>query len=512
MTSANSTLRALFVYSLIIPLALVVGYLLATPTDFFSWAPIIFVLGFLALPLLLKWHRSLVFLTWSMTAVVFFLPGRPQVWIPIAFLSLIIAVVQRALVRDLKFIHAPSVIAPLICLAIVIYITGRFTGGFGLQSFGSSTIGGRRYFTMFAGMAGFLAMLAQPIPPAKARLYLGLFFLGALVDAIGNTITFVDPSFWYIYLFFPVDVLPTQADSAILRFTGGCLALMGLYWYLLARFGIREIMSGRQVLRGLGLFAVVVLTMLGGYRSYFILMALTFLLLFYFEGLVRTKYTAILVFSLILMSALIVPLADKLPLSVQRSLSVLPLDVNPAARMEAENSNEWRLQMWRVLWREDVPIYLWFGKGLAVNEQETTLAAMAPRSGTDLNYAAAMALGDYHSGPLTTIIPFGIWGMLAWLWFLAASIRALYYNHRYGEDYLKKINTFLLAYFTARTVYFFTVFGNLHSDLPVFMGIIGLGLALNGGIRKPVRVPNASRSAPNPLPARLRSVPEFARP
>jgi hypothetical protein len=197
---------------------------------------------------------------------------------------------------------------------------------------------------------------------------------------------------------------------------------------------------------------------------------------------------------------------------VQRTLSVLPLDVNPTARMEAENSNEWRLQMWKALLPE-IPQYLWFGKGLAVNEQESTLAGMAARGGIDLNYSAAMAIGDYHSGPLTTIIPFGIWGMLALIWFLAASIRALYYNHRYGEDYLKKINTFLLAYFTARTIYFFTVFGSLYSDLPTFMGVIGLGLALNGGIRKPVRVRYAAKPLANPLPSsRLRPVPEFARP
>ena len=38
---------------------------------------------------------------------------------------------------------------------------------------------------------------------------------------------------------------------------------------------------------------------------------------------------------------------------------------------------------------------------------------------------AAMA-GDYHNGPLSVLIPFGIWGLAAFVWLLVAGARFLY--------------------------------------------------------------------------------------
>jgi len=101
---------------------------------------------------------------------------------------------------------------------------------------------------------------------------------------------------------------------------------------------------------------------------------------------------------------------------------------------------------------------------------------------------SSIVAGNYHNGPLTVLIPFGIWGALGWLCLLAASLRALYYNYLYGDEVLRKTNTLLLAVFAAKTIIFFVVFGDFRVEMPLFLGIIGFSLALNGGIRKPVRV------------------------
>jgi len=87
---------------------------------------------------------------------------------------------------------------------------------------------------------------------------------------------------------------------------------------------------------------------------------------------------------------------------------------------------------------------------------------------------------------------------LGWLWFLAAGFRALYLNYRYGEESLKKINTFLLAYFLARVIHYMLIFGNFYSDIAIFAGIVGLGVSLNGGICRPVHVAVQARQ-----PARM---------
>src|SRR5207253_1637746 len=158
---------------------------------------------------------------------------------------------------------------------------------------------------------------------------------------------------------------------------------------------------------------------------YIVMISLILILVFVLEGLLRTKYTAILLLGLILTAALVVPFARYLPLSLQRSLSPLPLDIDPVARYDAEFSSEWRLKMWSAILPE-IPRYLWLGKGLSMDAQELELTAELQRRYLMSSQDAAILAGDYHSGPLTVLIPFGVWGAIGWLWFLAAAIRALY--------------------------------------------------------------------------------------
>ncbi|HEV2209366.1 MAG TPA: hypothetical protein VG167_11360 [Verrucomicrobiae bacterium] len=499
MTTDGTKLRALVVYAAVVPVALLLGVLLASPAEFTHWAPITLFLLLLLFPLIMKWHRPLLFASWNMTAVVFFLPGHPRLWLVMAFITLTTALVQRALLRDMRFIYAPTILLPLLYLAFIVYLTAKLTGGFGMAIFGSESIGGHRYIEMFGGIIGCMAMLTARIPPQKAMLYVGLFFLGSLTDIIGNTINFVTPSFYYLFLIFPVDVVSGDSSSGMIRFYGTSVALMGVFWYMLARFGIRETLGGRNLKRLALLVAVAVLTSFGGYRSFFILMALTFVLVFYFEGLFRSRFALPAVGLCVAAAVIVIPLADKLPMSMQRTLSFLPLKISPVARLDADASTEWRIQMWnRVL--PDVPRYLWLGKGLLMDSQELDMANMEQSSGRSESSAGARTASDYHNGPLTTIIPFGIWGALGWIWFLAAALRASYLNYMYGEEQLKKINTLLLAYLLARTILFFFVFGNFYSDLGIFTGIVGLNLALNGGIRKPVRVHTVVRPVTLSIP------------
>jgi hypothetical protein len=111
--------------------------------------------------------------------------------------------------------------------------------------------------------------------------------------------------------------------------------------------------------------------------------------------------------------------------------------------------------------------------------------------------------GDYHNGPLSLIIPFGIWGVITFLWFLAASIKVLWANYKYGAPELHKTNTFLLSYFIAKSIFFLFVFGGFYGDLGAFVGLVGFAISLNGGVAKPVLVEERPRVVFNrfrPLP------------
>jgi hypothetical protein len=108
-------------------------------------------------------------------------------------------------------------------------------------------------------------------------------------------------------------------------------------------------------------------------------------------------------------------------------------------------------------------------------------------------------VGDFHNGPLSVLVPFGLWGAIAWLWFLAAALRVLYFNYKYGDPALRHLNTFFFAVFLMRTLFFFVVFGGIESDMLIFAGLLGLSVSLNGGVARP-------QPAEAPSPEKLRAM------
>src|SRR5260370_21203947 len=118
MSNAFSLFRSLIIYAVCLPLAIFLGYLLATPDDFVSFALVTLVLVSLALPLFLRWHHPLLLLTWNMAAAAFFLPGSPSVWLLVCGLSLTISVLQHSLNKNQIFLHVPSLALRLLSLAL----------------------------------------------------------------------------------------------------------------------------------------------------------------------------------------------------------------------------------------------------------------------------------------------------------------------------------------------------------------------------------------------------------
>jgi hypothetical protein len=515
MTSSANSVRALLVYALILPLALILGYLLASPTDFGTWATLLMVLTVICAPLILAYHHPLLFLSWNMTAAVFFLPGRPQLWLVLGALSLFVSILQRALSKEGRFLSVPSIVMPLLLLGAVVLITGHLTGGFGLRILGSENVGGKRYVFVTTAIIGFLAMIARPVPLDKAQRYAGMFFLGAVTDAFASALPFLGPQFYFLFLIFPFENAGSiQGDfgTHINRLWGLTMGCLGVFLYVLAKHGVVGTLNLRKPIRLLAFLASVVLAALGGFRSVYVIMSITFLILFYLEGLMRSKYVVSLVLTAITALALVFPFANKLPLAMQRTLSFLPIRIDPIAQYDAESSTQWRLEIWQQV-LPDIPKYFWLGKGLGISGSDLELAMELQRRGSLSSQEVMILAGDYHSGPLSLIIPLGIWGALAFIWFLAAAIRALYLNYRYGDENLKGVNALLLAYFLARTIFYFFIFGGFYGDLAVFCGIIGLNLSLNGGIRRPVRITKVVRDGEptKELEPPLVSVPVFGR-
>ena len=512
-TAAFPLLRSLIIYAICVPLALILGYLISTPYDFTSFTVVGLVLFFLVVPLLLRWHHAWLIVSWNMSVMLFFLPGRPLVWLPLAWISLLISVVAYTLNRKHKFILVPKLTRPLVMFVIVTLVTAKLRGGVGLQAFGSDTFGGKRYLLLLTSIVGYFAITSQRIPLQRAPLYVALYFLSAATIAIGELSVVVGPAFYFLFLIFPIGSAGIQTIAAEpgvrslygLRLSGLASAGSALYVTMLCHFGIKGVFSWRRLGRLCFFLFFLFVALLGGFRSVLILFLLTFALLFYLEGLMRSSLMPSFLLLAILGGAAIVPIADRLPLSVQRSLSFLPLPIDPMIKAGAEASTEWRVQMWKHVLPE-VPDYLILGKGYSFSAKDLAMARIQGlgTSGTEV----AELAGDYHNGPLSVLITFGIPGSIALLWLLIAGYKVLRANYLHGDPALLRINTFLLAYFLAKIIFFFGVFGSLYSDLPGFLGLLALSVSINGGMAQAA----VAQEEPKPVINRLRLQPPTVRP
>jgi O-antigen ligase len=123
------------------------------------------------------------------------------------------------------------------------------------------------------------------------------------------------------------------------------------------------------------------------------------------------------------------------------------------------------------------------GKGYSFSQTERAQAAM--RGGLESTEMS----GDYHNGPLSVILPFGLFGAIAFIWLLVAGLRVLYQNYRFGDPALHNINTFLFTLYIVSAIYFIAVYGQFRSEIHGFLGLIALGISLNGGVAKPAVAP-----------------------
>jgi hypothetical protein len=446
-----------------------------------SMAVVLAVLAALSVPLLMRWYHPLLVISWNAAINPVVLPGRTSLWMVMTVVSLFFAVLSRAVNSKARFIHIPPVTYSLLFMAVVAVITVSMTGGVGLASMGSSRFGGGRYVQLLMGIAGYFALTSRRIPPHRAGLYVACFFLSGMTYAVADIALLVGPQMGFLLAIFGggATVDPNNVNASMVRVWGLGMMATAIYTYLLARFGIRGVLDLNRPWRLLAFLLVLSIGLAGGFRSYVAIFALTFIALFFFEGLHRTRYLPIVLGAVVLGGTIILSQADRLPLVAQRALSFLPGRFNFDAMESARSTTVWRLEMWRQV-LPDVPKYLFHGKGYVLDPTELYLAGVSQHRFRGEGLAGTIVAGDYHNGPLSILIPFGIYGMIAFVWFLVAGTRTLYRNYKFGDPAYRTVNTFLLGAFVARTFWFFLFFGGFHSDIAYFTGLLGLGVALNG--------------------------------
>lgn len=485
MANTFAVSRNHLILGLCLPVAVFLGYLLAEPLDSGSLAVFVLLASVLVFPLLLRFHHIVLILSWNATISPYFLPGRPALWMMMAFVSLVFGLLERSVDEKKRFLNVPILTTALLGLFGVVMVTAFMTGGIGSHIFGSRTYGGKGYFYIMAAVAGYFALTSRTIPRHRANLVVAIFYLSGLTSAVSNLLVNV-PALHFLYQIFPPDLAMEQVaaegslENGTVRISGVVMAGTAIYGFLLARHGVRGVFDLRRPWRLTLLVATLFFSLLGGFRTTLILFALVFLTLLVIEGFWRTRAMLTALGVGVIAMVLLINYSDRLPLSMQRAVSFLPLDVDPAVKQAARASTEWRLEMWKFVW-PDVPKYLFRGKGYSMDPQAMYMLTDASTQSFTQSYEWAAFTGDYHNGPLSLVIPFGLYGVAAFLWFLAVGLRVLYNNYRYGAPWLRSVNAYLLAFFIARALFFMIIFGAFSADLFYFTGALGLSVALNGG-------------------------------
>src|SRR5579862_4580033 len=399
MSKDSSLFSGLLVFGVCVPLAVFLGYLLATPLEATSMVFIAFTLFLLLSPILLKWHHEALIISWNLAVVAFFLPGTPAVGYIAAALSLFFSVAKRTLLRQADSIHCPSVSIPLLLLAGIVLFTAQQTGGIHARALGSDAWGAMRYFQVLGAIVGYFAFVGQPIASTRAKLMAGLFFLSGATSVIPVLIVLAGPGVQSLLVAFTQTAIASSDVSIfsenVQRFLGVTFMSQAVCFFMILRFGISGIFDSHRPWRFITFAAMIAFGLLGGFRSFLIGLGLVSLVQFYFEGLFRSRIFAWFSLAGVVGLTLLVGFADLLPMSVQRSISFLPVQIDPTVRSDAASTWDWRWEMWRAT-LPTVPRYLLLGKGFNFDGTDQYLTALGAQRGMATSYDAAMISSDYH--------------------------------------------------------------------------------------------------------------------
>ncbi len=465
--------------------AALVGFFVADPMRNSSVVIVGGLIGVMAWPLLVRWHRMLLVGSLHSVFVLQFLPGNLPAWCGLAAIGFLIVILNRCLSRDVKLIHPGGVAWSLIAIVAAVALTVWVRGGVGIKALGSDSYGGKKYIFLLLGVAAYFVLVARPIPRSQVKFHLCLFLLSGLTAILSHLVFMAGTTFHPLFYFISSEAAYSQAafnmqfgGDSVFRSTAFAEAAGGIITLLLALKGLRGILDVRKPWFLLLTLLCLVLGMVGGFRSFLLSMMVSFTFFFFIEGLHRTKLVAVMVAVGMVCGIGLVAFSEKLPITIQRSLTFLPLKLDEWVRQDAQGSLDWRIEMWGTLQRE-VPENLMLGKGYSIDPDAMRMSMFNSVQDFGLKSEWAMLTGEYHNGPLSVLIPFGIWGALAFVWFLVASALRLRWHCRNCDPSMLNINRAFFVFFVVRSIFFVFLIGSLYSGLVEFVFLIGLAEAMN---------------------------------
>jgi hypothetical protein len=334
--------------------------------------------------------------------------------------------------------------------------------GVGLRVLGGASWGGMIYVRILLSIAFYFAVRNVRVSPKQIKILIvggiAAGFVGSLLQRAG-----------FITELQQVSTLSTSMGSQ---------RLMWLLPLVYAVFPVVLAIKWRVKILGVFLWLSTMVVMgMTGFRSF--LVGLLMITLIY--GFFLTKNSISYCFraiaaGLVLWIAVVV-VSPVLPPGLQRAVSFIPgAQVAFEVGVDAEGSVEWRVDIWKYCIQK-APKYLLIGRGSTFKIWETVGNLSA---GAILGHSPwfAFQTRNYHSGPLTLLIDYGLPGLLTGLW-LAYTLGLRVW--KVGRN-LVKINSVesryclaLISWLIWELIAFFLVYG----DMPGFGTMIVRGAIIS---------------------------------
>lgn len=430
----------------------------------------------------------------SASGTISFLPGNFPVWMPVIASCCAMLFFRYMIgIRELKFRF--SFVDWMIVAHVLVLLQSLARNPVGLSFFGSDSIGAKSYLVHAGAVVGYF-MFGLIKTQSKVFRPLVLIMAGVMCfDGLLAAVSGFLPSVGFFLAHF-YNVSAIDYSSIISGSGGNGLSLDRSRFGFLRMFGeagmliccsfwrplsaLSPLHPLRMMLLCLSLIAIV----LSGFRSRLVSSAGWFVAGSTAWNVRRDIFIAMTISLLMLILVIMTGVSTKLPFSAQRILSAIPgVEVEAAARAQAEGSSEWRFEMWELALSSDRYIknkLLGDGFGLSAVEHRLAMDEKLGLSGTyqfsGIEYY--MAKGSYHGFHVETIRYTGVLGLLiATIILIVFAYKAwkliIYFRGSKEFGYL----LFILIPYLVYPWYFWLIFGsykNPASGFPIVILMAGL--------------------------------------
>ncbi len=451
---------------------------------------------------------------WGLTGSIYLLP------LPFSVRDLVVLLVTGITcallaLRIFRFRNTRTLLDLILLLNLAQIVIVFISHPMGLRTLSSETVGARPYFNIVIATFAYLILCNQVATPKMARAIPILVLIPEALSSVVKLAVRFKPSIglklgWFYSEFFP----PAEAYESnglvgrVSIGTGNSLLVL-----LCSYFRPLSLINPLRALRLFLLLIAILLILISGFRSALLAAAAVFLLASYFRGGWRDLLTTVAGLTVMTLALIVINSAvHPLPLTVQRTLSFLPGDWDLRARDDATGSTEWRLEMWREIWKSSRYIQnKTMGDGFGFNRTELQAMQREHTAGGQEVQEYFMIIGAFHNGPLSAIRFTGVVGLVLYCTFLIALAGYAWRLIRRAE----RTAYYSLALFFGlgviwEPINYLLVFGAYDSGLPNTIFSLGMLKLIHNSLEKYPRQ-EERRPRTTSRPASLVRVPAGAR-